>query len=405
MAVICNESGERYVYTGDANFVIPTTGTLSLWMKPTWVQADNAWHFFFGHRTDDNNIFSAEKFSDNNLYWGWKTGGVDHRVAVLNANYTINQNQWNHFALTWDDSANETKLYLNGTEIGTQVATLTTFSATNPTIGSRGDDPSNMEGSIAEVAVWSRVLAADELAALNKRVSAAAMSRSLYTYDPMIRNDSLNGSEFVFRPRMGAWSAVSAAKLEHNFGTTNTLDAHPPIIYPTTAWAVGSLASVDLPDFRDAARVYYKVPAWPARKSPRVVRSDQQSFTDSSAPPLVLQHDNRIYPIKIWPRRVSSWQVKSYFNSFIDPAGMGFTAHWQPVNVRVKSRRMFQSFWINATSVNTAPLSGGGVGPVTPPGDYAQWAPDPVVKFEPKRAGIRLRAPMNPKLGTKTRPC
>jgi hypothetical protein len=92
--------------------VVPATGTICFKVYPTWAQNDGADHVFFyiENGTDITKFDATKSSSDDGLYFGWTTAGADHRVNVAVGSYTLNQNQWNSFCLTWDDTANETKL-------------------------------------------------------------------------------------------------------------------------------------------------------------------------------------------------------------------------------------------------------------------------------------------------------
>jgi hypothetical protein len=104
---------------------IPTTGSLSWWVKPAFAQNDGTSHAL-GLHINNGNLFSTLKYTDNTIYMGWYNGS-EGRVAVANANYTLTQNAWNKFDLTWDSAAPATKLYLNGSQIGSTNTTNATW--------------------------------------------------------------------------------------------------------------------------------------------------------------------------------------------------------------------------------------------------------------------------------------
>lgn len=171
---------------------LPTAaGSLSMLFNPTWAQADNVAHALFDSNTSAGNFFHILKAADNSLYMGWGTAFNLYRVVVLTANYTINTGAWNHFAITWDDTANETKAYLNGTQIGSTFATLVTHTTTGTnTIGNRTAGVANedLRGDVAEFAIWNVALDAAELSALNKAVSPLLIRPSgLHQYTQLIR--------------------------------------------------------------------------------------------------------------------------------------------------------------------------------------------------------------------------
>ena len=131
------------------------------WFYPNWAQGDSVDHLIMSNIiTGPSRGFTIEKFTDNSLYIGW-INTTSYRVVVLTANYTLTQSAWNHFLFTWDDVANETKAYLNGSQIGSTVATLILPSQTDSVIiGNHplGTGSLNADGRIAEVAFWNEIL-------------------------------------------------------------------------------------------------------------------------------------------------------------------------------------------------------------------------------------------------------
>lgn len=230
-AVLLNESGERYNLANDAaNPTVPTTGSVCFWVYPNWASTDSVNHVFFMKETDANNIFGIQKFSDNKIYAGWFTSSVDHRVVINSGSFTLNQSAWNHVCLTWDDTANETRFYLNGSNIASQTSTLATHTSESPTLGSSGASATNPDARMGELGIWTRVLGGGEITSMNARFSALFFNSGLLYY-PMFGIDFIGGGgEIGFRPRFGVTG--SNARLEGNSGFTNSMIDHPPIIYP-----------------------------------------------------------------------------------------------------------------------------------------------------------------------------
>lgn len=225
-ALICNETSERYQLL---NYTIPTTGTLSFWVYPTWAQTDSTDHLFMDSRVDSSNAIQVRKDTGNALRAGWITAGTDHRAAVASGSYTLNQNTWNNITVTWDDTANETHLWLNGTLVASQTATLVTHAESAAFFCTTSAGGTNCNCALSEIAVWTRVLTSGEIAA---KFSPLFFLNGLQPYFPAIRNDSLSpSSDFIFYSRH-KYSAGSAVQLEGVDGFTNTLQAHPPIFYP-----------------------------------------------------------------------------------------------------------------------------------------------------------------------------
>jgi len=150
----------------------PTTGSISLWVKPKFDQNDGLTHRFFQVFKDGSNIFNVAKDNfptANDLRVLWYTSATTYTAAA--GTYTLTENEWNHILATWDDSANEMYLYLNGSQIGSNTTSLVTFDSTG--IQYRfGDGVFNASAIIAECSIWNRVLSAPEIAA-----SAAGVSQ------------------------------------------------------------------------------------------------------------------------------------------------------------------------------------------------------------------------------------
>lgn len=183
------DAATDYISAGTRS--MPTAaGTLALWVRPTWAQTDGVNHFYFNQTTDTNNYFQFLKWSDNNVYVGWKAAGTDYRVVVTT--YTQNQNAWNVWVVTWDDTANTTIARLNGTQVGSN-SSLATVSLTGTTrfLGSYDTAASfnDVRGRLAEVAIWNVVLSASQIAAVEARISPFRVAaQSLENYWPMRGN-------------------------------------------------------------------------------------------------------------------------------------------------------------------------------------------------------------------------
>lgn len=163
--------GATHRLVSSATGFFPATGSIAWWVRPNWVSADGANHIFFSADADTNPVTAtairAQKFSDNNLYIGWYDSGTPHRVVVTSGSYTLNQSAWNLFIFTWDDTANDQRLYLNNAEIGsnnTMVAHTTGVLTLGNTSSAVADV--NMDGALAEVSLWDKVLPAGDRSSL-----------------------------------------------------------------------------------------------------------------------------------------------------------------------------------------------------------------------------------------------
>ncbi len=114
---------------------VPTTGSASWWFYPTWAKTDGVGHDL-GFDAETSNLFETIHYTDNTIYAGWYNAGssMDGRVSVASASYTLTQNAWNHFVLTWDSAAPATKLYLNGSQVGSTNTVNGTWSTSGATL-------------------------------------------------------------------------------------------------------------------------------------------------------------------------------------------------------------------------------------------------------------------------------
>ncbi len=179
-------------YIAQGSAAVPTTGTASLWVYPTWAWNDGAEHNWLRVRNDSGGVklLDLQKATDNNFYCGWYNAGTEKRVIAAASGLV--QNAWNHLLLTWVD-AGTTAFYLAGSSVGTTSATSTW--GTSGTTRYLGIDAVSAGGSaasrLAEWSVWSAVLDAGERAALTAGVSPLLVRpQSLADYLPLIGRTS-----------------------------------------------------------------------------------------------------------------------------------------------------------------------------------------------------------------------
>lgn len=137
---------------------------------------------------------------------------------------------WAHVAMTYDSGSttNDPVMYLNGTS-----STVTEI--TNPTgtwatgtddvyLGNQSAGVRGLDGSLAESAVWNRILTAGEILALSKTYSPSHFPRGLVWYSPTIGR---------YSPEMNL--ATGGGPTGTVTGTTTV--AHPRTLYPRHAQA------------------------------------------------------------------------------------------------------------------------------------------------------------------------
>lgn len=130
---------------------------------------------------------------------------------------------WHHSLLTynWGSTANKPEHYLNGSnQTRTDIDTPTGTPVNNSTafyIGSEASGGQYYGGSMAEIAMWNRILSTSEITILSKGFSPLFVRRGLVMYLPLIGRAS-SEVELV---------GESSGTIN---GATNI--AHPRIIYP-----------------------------------------------------------------------------------------------------------------------------------------------------------------------------
>lgn len=160
----------------DDSIISSSEGTLEMWVKPAWLESQNG---VFDLLNVSNETASLESFqfqiyrnySDNKYEYRFRTYLAGGHDTWSSEKFDINRNQWNHLATTWKEGE-KPKFYLNGSVIELDAASSASyrgnFNMIEPVdaktyIGS-GIFNSSSEAVIDEVAVFSEVKTADEIA-------------------------------------------------------------------------------------------------------------------------------------------------------------------------------------------------------------------------------------------------
>lgn len=130
-----------------------------------------------------------------------------------------------HGLVTFDNTALNANIYINGTELTyatntAGVGTLVDDSGNDLFIGDRGDVIRNFDGLLAEVGIWNRILTAGEIASLAAGFAPIFYRNGLRFYCPIIGNNS---------PENDLIGGIAGTV------TGSTKVAHPRIIYPSMA--------------------------------------------------------------------------------------------------------------------------------------------------------------------------
>lgn len=133
---------------------------------------------------------------------------------------------WHHFAVTYDNSstANDPILYVDGSSV--TVTEVTTPSGTAGSsavaynLGNRDTGDRALNGRLAEMAIWSRILSAAEIAALGAGYAPSFITQGLAMYYPLLGRYSPENDRAI-----GGSSSGTV--------TGTAYQAHPRIIYPS----------------------------------------------------------------------------------------------------------------------------------------------------------------------------
>jgi len=138
-----------------------TVGTISLWAKFNTVSASGS---MIQTRVDANNLINLfYHASSNEIRFAYKGGGTV-KTVVLSAGSFEGDGKWHHIAATWSTDADEIKLYVDGTLIGTTTGLGTFAGAIDECyIGQNTQDGAFFNGNLCEVAVFTRVVPIAEL--------------------------------------------------------------------------------------------------------------------------------------------------------------------------------------------------------------------------------------------------
>ena len=111
---------------GAGNDINSSIGTMSIWVKLDSISANAT---PIKASVDSNNQVGFTYLnSSSKLRYVYKAGGttkkVDHSVSIEN------DGNWHHIAITWDTSRDELKAYLDGSQVGSTIGSLGSWSGT-----------------------------------------------------------------------------------------------------------------------------------------------------------------------------------------------------------------------------------------------------------------------------------
>jgi len=163
------------LFDSDAKFLKATTGLITLnvtqgtvvfWFLPNWAWNDNVIHYLV--EFSGTNWFGVAKWSSNNWYAGWYTGG---EYRITSSASALVQGVWNLLALTWDVNGSPTKseFFVNASSVGTKTTLATWDTSTATFCKFSGDtylgvDNNSAMGRLAYVEIYDKVLTQAQIA-------------------------------------------------------------------------------------------------------------------------------------------------------------------------------------------------------------------------------------------------
>ena len=147
---------------GIFNDISVSAGTVSMWIKLDSTSLNGV---LIKADVDTNNqLGMAYLNSRNEMRFQYKAGGtnkaIDHSVSIEN------DGNWHHVVVTWDTSADQLKGYIDGSQVGSTVTGLGTWSGTINAfrVGANSiADNSYVNGHIDQVAIFTSVVSASTL--------------------------------------------------------------------------------------------------------------------------------------------------------------------------------------------------------------------------------------------------
>ena len=137
-----------------APYLDKDTGTASFWVRQPLTSTTGQ---MFSCRVDGNNFIQLFYHANSNTTkFSYKGGGSS--VMCSNGTTIENTGNWHHIAATWDTTADEIKLYIDGVLRDTQTS-LPTISGTFAVfdIGQNTNGGAYFSGSMNDISIWGEV--------------------------------------------------------------------------------------------------------------------------------------------------------------------------------------------------------------------------------------------------------
>lgn len=225
-------SGQYFNFGDPTTFDSLSTMTISSWAQMDTVTADGG---IIGKlepgATNGFLLFMDDVGADTGRTdcWSWYIHDSP-AVKIEGATGSATTGSWQHICGTFQGSSSTgLRLYINGSEDANSPADAssvadTTSNAVDLYVGNSPDATRDIDGKLAEIAVWNRVINANELSLLASGYSALFFRSGLLFYTRMISVDPI-------RDIQGGLTSTKVG--------TPSVFAHPPIVYPHNFYPIG----------------------------------------------------------------------------------------------------------------------------------------------------------------------
>jgi hypothetical protein len=166
-----------------------------------WDNIDATSEYLFADNNGANDTATMLFFrlgGDSSIQHTIVTSGTSQVTRTTVGGGAVTSGSWIHFALTWNGAvgaaATDTVIYKNGAVLGVDAVSVngtgtpTALTGINSLGGRSFDDLRNLDGRLAEVGRWNRVLSAAEVAALAKGYVPKCFLPGLKFYMPLVRS-------------------------------------------------------------------------------------------------------------------------------------------------------------------------------------------------------------------------
>ena len=152
-----------------ANDLNLNTGTISLWARVTTTDSNESFFNVSDGTSGNDKLVLMYKTSSSLIKANYKAGGTNQEATHSISNSDIVSAGWFHVVMTYDTTADEVKLYYNGSLVNTRSSSLTAIDAETVSFDtvllgkSANADNTYQQGYIDEYAYFARVLSASEI--------------------------------------------------------------------------------------------------------------------------------------------------------------------------------------------------------------------------------------------------